>query len=228
LRTILVNAIGVSAEVGVEMAHLQLRRGDRVLVCSDGLHDYFTAEQEIADKLSEPNPGAALAEMVELAKERGGHDNITGVVVNILDIAGASDGVPGVIEMDQTQPVDVGHPPSSAGAAPWNDDEHTENLPAKDRGDRGIQIGSPDVEAATRATAPMAAVTALPDPPATDAAARATAPMRPLSKDEIAKLKAAEAKIAAAHKARLDAMSAGGDDPTVELPAPPFVEKPKP
>ena len=32
LRTILVNAIGVSADVGVELAHLKLRRGDRLLL----------------------------------------------------------------------------------------------------------------------------------------------------------------------------------------------------
>src|SRR5207237_5158550 len=68
LRTILVNAIGVSADVGVEMAHLQLRIGDRLLLCSDGLHDYFVAENEIAEKLSEGDPGKALAELVEMGQ----------------------------------------------------------------------------------------------------------------------------------------------------------------
>jgi serine/threonine protein phosphatase PrpC len=48
---VLVNAIGVVADVGVEMAHLQLREGDQLLLCSDGLHDYFLVEQEIADML---------------------------------------------------------------------------------------------------------------------------------------------------------------------------------
>ena len=52
LRTILVNAIGVSADVGVEMAHVTLKRGDRLLLCSDGLHDYFPVEEEIAQRLS--------------------------------------------------------------------------------------------------------------------------------------------------------------------------------
>src|SRR5436309_1358952 len=81
LRTILVNAIGVSADVGVEMAHVTLKRGDRLLLCSDGLHDYFPVEEEIAQKLSTDAPGDALKDMVELAKTRGGHDNITGVAV---------------------------------------------------------------------------------------------------------------------------------------------------
>jgi serine/threonine protein phosphatase PrpC len=106
LRTILVNAIGVSADVGVEMAHVTLKRGDRLMLCSDGLHDYFPVEEEIAQRLSSEKPGEALAEMVELAKTRGGHDNITGVAIHVI----AVDPVPGAINEDSTQPVDAGNP----------------------------------------------------------------------------------------------------------------------
>ncbi len=106
LRTILVNAIGVSADVGVEMAHVTLKRGDRLLLCSDGLHDYFPVEEEIAERLSAEKPGDALAEMVELAKTRGGHDNITGVAIHVV----AVDNVPGQLSDDSTQPVDAGNP----------------------------------------------------------------------------------------------------------------------
>ena len=104
LRTILVNAIGVSADVGVEMAHVTLKRGDRLLLCSDGLHDYFPIEEEIAQKLSADTPGDALKDMVELAKTRGGHDNITGVAVQVTDVI---DAVPAAIDREHTQPVDV-------------------------------------------------------------------------------------------------------------------------
>jgi hypothetical protein len=104
LRTILVNAIGVSPDVGVEMAHVTLRRGDRLLLCSDGLHDYFPVEEEIAQRLSGEKPGEALAEMVELAKQRGGHDNITGVAVNVAELV---DAVPSHMGEESTQPVDL-------------------------------------------------------------------------------------------------------------------------
>ena len=104
LRTILVNAIGVSADVGVEMAHVTLKSGDRLLLCSDGLHDYFPTEEEIAQRLSAEKPGDALAEMVELAKTRGGHDNITGVTVHISDVV---DAVPAQMEGESTQPVEL-------------------------------------------------------------------------------------------------------------------------
>jgi serine/threonine protein phosphatase PrpC len=107
LRTILVNAIGVSADVGVEMAHVTLKRNDRLLLCSDGLHDYFPVDDEIAQRLSADKPGEALAEMVELAKTRGGHDNITGVAVHVVEVVEA---VPAQFGEDSTQPVDVGNP----------------------------------------------------------------------------------------------------------------------
>jgi PPM family protein phosphatase len=84
LRTILVNAIGVSADVGVELAHIRLRRGDRILVCSDGLHDYFPSDAELGEILT-LSPGAeGLAKLVTLAKDRGGHDNITGILVEVV------------------------------------------------------------------------------------------------------------------------------------------------
>src|SRR5687767_6176284 len=104
LRTILVNAIGVSADVGVEMAHVTLKRNDRLLLCSDGLHDYFPIEEEIAQKLSEDKPGQALQEMVDLAKTRGGHDNITGVAIQVIEIVEAP--VPQEMSGESTQPVD--------------------------------------------------------------------------------------------------------------------------
>jgi len=125
LRTILVNAIGVAPDVGVEMAHIQLRKADQLLLCSDGLHDYFPVEQELADRISGRKPEEALAELIDLAKDRGGHDNITGVLVEVLDCeapqtaidpgqiqsalsGGEADAAPDkVIEREDTMPVDL-------------------------------------------------------------------------------------------------------------------------
>ena len=94
LRTILVNAIGVAPDVGVEMAHVRLKRGDRLLLCSDGLHDYFPLEQEVSEYVSEYEPSEALSRMITLAKGRGGHDNITGIVLEVVETPTTSDGVP--------------------------------------------------------------------------------------------------------------------------------------
>jgi serine/threonine protein phosphatase PrpC len=112
LRTILVNAIGVSADVGVEMAHVTLKKGDRLLLCSDGLHDYFPVEEEIAQRMAADHPGDALKEMVELAKTRGGHDNITGVAVHVTELVEAA--TPEKVGDDATQPVDLTGNPFAA------------------------------------------------------------------------------------------------------------------
>jgi hypothetical protein len=102
--------------------------------------------------------------MVELAKERGGHDNITGVVVDVLELSSDSDGVPGVVEQDQTLPVD---------AKGW-DDENTESLSVKEVGKLDETEPLPrsereDLEAAaTRPTAPMSAVVIEETPKARD------------------------------------------------------------
>ena len=148
LRTILVNAIGVSADVGVEMAHVTLRREDRLLLCSDGLHDYFPIEEEIAQKLSAHAPGDALKDMVELAKTRGGHDNITGVAVHITELVEAG---PDRVEPDATQPLE------GAGPNPFSNDEPTETaalLPVPPHGMRSTSpmraLGGDELETLAR------------------------------------------------------------------------------
>ncbi len=85
LRTILVNAIGVSPDVGVELAHIKLRKGDKLLLCSDGLHDYFPSDEELAGLLTDKTGEEAITQIVELAKDRGGHDNITGILVEVVE-----------------------------------------------------------------------------------------------------------------------------------------------
>jgi serine/threonine protein phosphatase PrpC len=163
LRTILVNAIGVSADVGVEMAHVTLKRGDRLLLCSDGLHDYFPVEEEIAQKLSTDAPGDALKDMVELAKTRGGHDNITGVAVQVTEIIEA---IPDRLDGEMTQPVDL------PGSNPFASDEPTETAVLD-------ATGAPRVGGAEPAPATPGAPEA---PPSIDE--RSTQPMRPLADGE--------------------------------------------
>ena len=61
-----------------------VREGDRYLLCSDGLHD-LVLEDEIASVLSEATDIHAAGErLIALAKERGGHDNITVGIIAIM------------------------------------------------------------------------------------------------------------------------------------------------
>jgi serine/threonine protein phosphatase PrpC len=85
LRSVLVNAVGAKAELGIELTHLLLRGDDQLLLSSDGLHDHAQPE-ELAERLSWGEPEHGLDELVALAKERGSSDNITGLVVDVVAI----------------------------------------------------------------------------------------------------------------------------------------------
>ncbi len=82
-RHILTRALGVSSEVQADMWELELRTGDRVLLCSDGLSNEVSTE-EMAEILGEvDDPDEAARRLVDAANEHGGADNITVVIVDV-------------------------------------------------------------------------------------------------------------------------------------------------
>ncbi|MDQ4025532.1 MAG: Stp1/IreP family PP2C-type Ser/Thr phosphatase [Actinomycetota bacterium] len=88
-RSVITRALGVDQQVQVDVRREQLRRGDRILLASDGLTSMVAAE-EIADVLrSERDPQAAADRLVEIANAAGGEDNVT---VLVLEVTG--DGAP--------------------------------------------------------------------------------------------------------------------------------------
>ncbi len=117
LRSVLTNAVGCSSAVAIEHLHLRLEPGDRLLLCSDGLHDYFTPD-ELAAAMREGTPTSALAELVAMARGRGGHDNITGIVVEIPGTEAAP--VDPLDDMPTNRvavPLDVRRSPALAGVS---------------------------------------------------------------------------------------------------------------
>jgi serine/threonine protein phosphatase PrpC len=80
MRSVLSNAIGASAQVAIDLVNVTLRPGDRLLVCSDGLYDYFTLDELAAGASMDP-PEHALGHLIDQALAGGGHDNITGVLL---------------------------------------------------------------------------------------------------------------------------------------------------
>jgi protein phosphatase len=61
----------------------QISPGDTFLICSDGLTD-LVWDDEIAEIIrSKTNPKAAAQELIETANQRGGHDNITIILINV-------------------------------------------------------------------------------------------------------------------------------------------------
>ncbi len=84
-RNALVRAVGVCADVEVDVVDLELLPGDTFVLGSDGLTQYVE-EAEIPGVLA-GELGAATRRFVDLANERGGSDNITVLAVRVPDLA---------------------------------------------------------------------------------------------------------------------------------------------
>lgn len=75
--SVLTRSLGHMQEVEIEISMVDLEIGDVLLLCSDGLWG-FVAEQAIEEALSAPGKemDAVAADLLKLALEAGGHDNI--------------------------------------------------------------------------------------------------------------------------------------------------------
>jgi serine/threonine protein phosphatase PrpC len=82
-KNVIMQAIGTRADVVVALNRFTLRRGDRLLLCSDGLTGKVQDEELRGVLLSTPSLDAACKRLVELANARGGEDNITVVVAEM-------------------------------------------------------------------------------------------------------------------------------------------------
>ena len=87
-RNILTRALGIDIDVKVDSGTVLPFTGDRFLLCSDGLSNEVTNEQMAAVLRRLADPDEAAAELVRQANEHGGRDNITVVVVDVVDDGG--------------------------------------------------------------------------------------------------------------------------------------------
>jgi protein phosphatase len=81
-RHVILQALGTEPQVRPELTYQELRRGDTLLLCSDGLHGVVRSE-ELAALAANPDPAAACAALVDLANARGGPDNVTVVILRL-------------------------------------------------------------------------------------------------------------------------------------------------
>jgi len=92
-RSIITRALGPEPEVEVDTYTFSVRRGDVLLLCSDGLTSMIS-EQRIAQVLaSAESLDEAADNLIHEANEAGGRDNITVVLTRVEEVESA-DGVP--------------------------------------------------------------------------------------------------------------------------------------
>ena len=80
-RNIITRALGTDPQVEADLYPVDAR-GKRLILCSDGLHGYFSA-RELCDILSRSlSDEAACRTLVDEAKKRGGRDNISVIIIH--------------------------------------------------------------------------------------------------------------------------------------------------
>jgi PPM family protein phosphatase len=85
LKHVILTAMGQDPNVRVEIGRLKVRAGDKVLLCSDGLsNEVSAAEMQLALAASRP-PQETCRYLIDLANQRGGHDNVTVIVAEMRE-----------------------------------------------------------------------------------------------------------------------------------------------
>ncbi len=75
-------ALGLQGDHAADTSVTDVRPGDRLLLCTDGLYDPFT-DEALAALLPEGDARACCERLVTAAFEAGSHDNITAIVVDV-------------------------------------------------------------------------------------------------------------------------------------------------
>ncbi len=159
-RNIILQALGPEASIKVDLTHQRLRRGDTLVLCSDGLSTQINRDR-ITDIVShEKELTAACKKLIDAANANGGPDNIT-VIVARFEGEGLADPDDG----DGEDGASVKHRPfplDDSGAAAvvpaHNENETTQPIPATAR-----PSGSP-VEAESPESTLGEAIPAVPGP----------------------------------------------------------------
>ncbi len=79
-RNIILQALGPEAVVKIDLTHQSVRRGDTLVLCTDGLSGLVRRDEIAAIVTQEEDLEAACDRLIERANDRGGPDNITVVI----------------------------------------------------------------------------------------------------------------------------------------------------
>jgi protein phosphatase len=79
-NNIILQALGTADTVQVDLTYVELRRGDTLLLCSDGLSGMVRNDEIREVLLAHRDPVEACRELTDRANQAGGHDNVTVVI----------------------------------------------------------------------------------------------------------------------------------------------------
>ncbi|MBN1606103.1 MAG: Stp1/IreP family PP2C-type Ser/Thr phosphatase [Polyangiaceae bacterium] len=95
-NNIILQALGTAETVQVDLTYADLRQGDRLILCSDGLSGMIRGEEIREVLLQLEDPEQACKVLIDRANDAGGHDNITAIVALVT-----GDGLPEPSDLDE-------------------------------------------------------------------------------------------------------------------------------
>jgi len=81
-KNVITRAVGSREYVQADMGVFDVEPGDAFLICSDGLHGYL--EEPEIPQIMNLGPKTAVRRFIDTANQRGGRDNITAIVVEVV------------------------------------------------------------------------------------------------------------------------------------------------
>jgi protein phosphatase len=84
-RSVITRALGIDPNVEVDLYTLDARTGDRLLICSDGLTTMVRDDEVLRIAELDADPRVAADRLVDAANEAGGEDNITVLIIDVLE-----------------------------------------------------------------------------------------------------------------------------------------------
>ncbi|MEA2826281.1 MAG: family protein phosphatase [Actinomycetota bacterium] len=100
-RSIITRALGMEPDIEVDSWELIPYRGDRLLLCSDGLTNELSDDRIAATLRQVADPQEAARDLVRQARAEGGGDNITVVVVDVVDDEGRAEEASDALARDE-------------------------------------------------------------------------------------------------------------------------------
>ena len=113
-RAIITRALGVDPNVAVDTYRIDLKPGDRLMICSDGLTNMLSDDTIAQTLRRHADPQQAADTLVDMANQAGGDDNIT---VILLDALSDGDGHGGMTAEGATAQPQAVEPAGGADAA---------------------------------------------------------------------------------------------------------------
>jgi len=83
-KNVITRAVGHKDYVQVDTADVDVAVDDRFLLCSDGLHGYFNDVKEVSELCGDGEIEECADSAIALANQRGGKDNITALVIEVV------------------------------------------------------------------------------------------------------------------------------------------------